>query len=273
MAGLTHDISMVKTIPAALTIAGSDSGGGAGIQADLKTFAALGVHGASVITALTAQNPRRVLKIQPCSLKMLRGQLDAVFQEIPPAAIKTGMLFSAANVKVVADFLKRNPRHSPLVVDPVMISTSGVELLQRGGLKVLKEKLLPLATLVTPNLSEAEILADCKIRSVEDMRDAALKIHLLYGCAALIKGGHLRGSNSATDIFFDGKTELVLRAAFAKGIATHGTGCVYSAAICAALASGESLRHAAQTGKRFVTRAIFGSYKIGRAFALGVGSA
>ena len=263
---------MVKTIPAALTIAGSDSGGGAGIQADLKTFAALRVHGTSVIAALTAQNPRRVLKIQPCLPEMLRRQLEAVCEELPPAAIKTGMLFSAANVNVVAAFLKSHAQRIRLVVDPVIRSTSGVTLLQPRGLKVLKEKLLPLATLVTPNLSEAEILADCKIRSLEDMRGAALKIHLLYGCAALIKGGHLRDSNRATDIFFDGKTELVLRAPFAKGISTHGTGCVYSAAICAALARGEGLCQAVQTGKRFVTRAIFGSYRVGKVFALGVGS-
>src|SRR5580698_6140885 len=132
---------MIKKIPVALTIAGSDSGGGAGIQADLKTFAALGVHGTSAITCLTAQNPKRVLGIEPCSPQILRRQLDASFQELPPAAIKTGMLFSAANVKVVADVLKKS--RAPLVVDPVLVSTSGTKLLQRPALKLLMERLLP----------------------------------------------------------------------------------------------------------------------------------
>ena len=144
-------------MPVALTIAGSDSGGGAGIQADLKTFAALGVHGASAIACLTAQNPRRVLGIEPVSPKMLRQQIEAVFEELKPAAVKTGMLFSAENVRIVADFF-RTPhsalRTPQLVVDPVLVSTSGAKLLEPAAVKILKEKLLPLAALVTPNLDE-----------------------------------------------------------------------------------------------------------------------
>jgi hydroxymethylpyrimidine/phosphomethylpyrimidine kinase len=262
---------MPKKLPVALTIAGSDSGGGAGVQADLKTFAALGVHGTSAIACLTAQNPERVLGIEPCPPQMLRRQLETVFQELPPAAIKTGMLFSSGNIRVVVNFLKNNPRHArvPLVVDPVLVSTSGAKLLQSGALKVFTEQLLPLAALVTPNLSEAEILGGQKISSVDDMRDAARKIHSRWGCAVLIKGGHLRGK-VATDIFFDGKNEALLRAPFVKGIRTHGTGCVYSAAICAGLAKGKSIPQSVKIGKQFVTRTILKSYRVGRHFALGI---
>jgi hydroxymethylpyrimidine/phosphomethylpyrimidine kinase len=268
-----------------LTIASSDSGGGAGIQADLKTFAALGVHGASAIACLTAQNPKRVLAIEPCSPKMLRRQIEAVFEELNPAAVKTGMLFSAENVSVVAEFFG----HRQLIVDPILISTSGAKLLEPAALKILTEKLLPLATLVTPNLAEAEILSGQKISSVEEMSTATQKIHSLFGCAVLVKGGHLpaivarasrpcvpkihgqdaRATTQAVDIFFDGKTELLLSAPFVQGVRTHGTGCTYSAAICAALALGHDLPQAIQIGKNFVTRAISESYKIGKHFALG----
>ena len=260
-----------KQIPVALTIAGSDSGGGAGIQADLKTFAALGVHGASAIACLTALNPRRVLAVEPCPPKMLRRQIEAVFEELPPAAVKTGMLFSAENIRVVVDFFGNRQSaigNQQLVVDPVMVSTSGARLLQPAAEKVLLEKLLPLAALVTPNLDEAEILAEQRIRSPEQMRAAARKIHSRHGCAVLLKGGHLKNSRAALDIFFDGETELLLSAPFVQGVSTHGTGCTYSAAICAALALGRDLPHAVALGKNFITAAISNSYKIGNHFAL-----
>ena len=275
------------SIPVTLTIAGSDSGGGAGIQADLKTFAALGVHGASAIACLTAQNPNRVLGIEACPPKMLLRQIEAVFEELKPAAVKTGMLFSAENVSVVADFFSTHASGSAgvsrassvpacgtqafpaLIVDPIFISTSGAKLLAPDALKILREKLLPLATLVTPNLSEAEILTGQKISSAEEMRAAAKKIHSQFGCAALVKGGHLKNTRQAVDIFFDGKMELLLTAPFVKGVRTHGTGCVYSAAICAALALGNDLPRAVQIGKEFVTRAIARSYRAGNHFALG----
>ena len=260
--------SQCKSLPVALTIAGSDSGGGAGIQADLKTFAALGVHGTSAIACLTAQNPKRVLAVEPCSPKMLRRQLAAVFAELKPAAIKTGMLYSAGNIAAVASFL-RNTKNLKLVVDPVMVSTSGARLLQPAAEKALREKLLPLAALITPNLDEAEILAEQKIRSPEDLRTAARKIVARYGGAALVKGGHLKNSREAIDIFFDGHTELLLSAPFVKGVSTHGTGCTYSAAICAALALGHALPHAVEIGKNFITAAISNSYRIGNQFALG----
>jgi hydroxymethylpyrimidine/phosphomethylpyrimidine kinase len=261
-----------KQLPVALTIAGSDSGGGAGIQADLKTFAALGVHGTSAIACLTAQNPRRVLGVEACSPKMLRQQIEAVFEELPPRAVKTGMLFSVENIAVVAKFF-RNPqsaiRNPQLVVDPVMVSTSGARLLQPAAEKALKQKLLPLAALVTPNLDEAEILTGAKISSPEKMRAAAREIHSRYGCAVLLKGGHLKKSREAIDVFFDGETELLLSAPFVKGVSTHGTGCTYSAAICAALALGHGLPHAVEIGKNFITAAIANSYRIGRHYALG----
>lgn len=253
--------------PVALTIAGSDSGGGAGIQADLKTFAAFGVHGACAITCLTAQNPRRVLAVQSATAKMLRQQIEAVFQELPPAAVKTGMLLSAENVRAVANVLKSR-RRPPLVVDPVMVSTSGARLLAPAALKVLEEQLLPLATLVTPNLHEAEILTAGKIASVEEMRAAACEIHARFGCAALVKGGHLRGMREAVDIFCDGRTELLLTAPFIQGVRTHGTGCTCSAAITAALARGHDLPRAVRLAKDYVARSIAGSYRVGKHFAL-----
>jgi hydroxymethylpyrimidine/phosphomethylpyrimidine kinase len=259
-------MSKRKILPVALTIAGSDSGGGAGIQADLKTFAALDVHGASAITCLTAQNPKCVLAIEPCSPKMLRQQLEAIFEELNPRAAKTGMLFSAENIYVVVKFF--GGKKIPLVVDPVFVSTSGVKLLKPDALKILREKLLPLATLVTPNLDEAEILAEQKISLPEDLRSAARKIHSRFGCAVLVKGGHLKNSLEALDIFFDGKTELLLSAPFIKNLKTHGTGCTYSAAICAELAKGKNLIEAVQLGKKIVTDAIANSYKIGKHFAL-----
>jgi len=259
-----------KTLPVALTIAGSDSGGGAGIQADLKTFAALGVHGTSAIACLTAQNPRQVLGVEPCPPKMLRLQIEAVFAELRPVAVKTGMLYSTENISVAVDFFKTSKiKNLKLVVDPVMVSTSGTRLLRAAAEKALKDKLLPLAMLVTPNLDEAEILAEQKIRSPEDLRSAARKIVARYGCAALVKGGHLKNSREAIDIFFDGETELLLSAPFVKGVSTHGTGCTYSAAICAALALGHDLPRAVEIGKNFITAAISNSYKVGPHFALG----
>jgi hydroxymethylpyrimidine/phosphomethylpyrimidine kinase len=259
------------TLPIALTIAGSDSGGGAGVQADLKTFAALGVHGTSAITCLTAQNPKRVHAVEPCPPRILRWQIEAVFEELPPTAVKTGMLFSPTNVRAVASVFEARTRRRriPLVVDPVMISTSGAPLLSAGARKIMAEKLLPLATLVTPNVDEAEILAGQKIREPEDLRAAARKIFSRFGCAVLAKGGHLTEVREAIDIFYDGKTEIMLTAPFVRGVHTHGTGCTYSAAICAALALGNDLPAAVQIGKRFVTTAIESSYRIGSHFALG----
>ena len=247
-------MSTKTSLPVALTIAGSDSGGGAGIQADLKTFAALGVHGTSAITCITAQNPKRVADIQACSPQMVRQQIEAVFAGLRPAAVKTGMLYSTAIMRVVVEWFQK--RNVPLVVDPVMIATSGGTLLKASAIKILKAELLPLATLVTPNLAEAKVLTGRSLKSVEDMRAAAREIKERFGCAALVKGGHLVGVSEAVDIFYDGKTELLLRAPFVKGLRLHGTGCTYSAAITAGLANGLDLPSAVTRAKEHVTQAI-----------------
>jgi len=245
-------------IPVALTIAGSDSGGGAGIQADLKTFAALGVHGASAVTCVTAQGPRRVRAVLGCDPKIVLQQIEAVFEELPPAAVKTGLLFSGPVVRVVSGFFRQGKR-PPLIVDPVMAATSGARLLASSAVAAMKSQLFPLATLVTPNLNEAAVLVGRRVASVEDMRAAARQIRSRYGCAALVKGGHLRASREAVDIFYDGRTELLLSAPFLKGIATHGTGCAYSAAIAGYLALGCDLAGAVERAKQYITDAIAGS--------------
>ncbi len=260
-------MSQRQTYPVALTIAGSDSGGGAGIQADLKTFSALGVHGATAITCVTAQNPARVTAIEPCSPAIVRAQIQAVFDQLPPAAVKTGMLYSAEIVRVVAAWFGKGHR-PPLVIDPVMIATSGAALQTGDFVQALSEKLLPLATLLTPNLDEASVLIGKSLRSVEDMREAARIIHGRFGCAALVKGGHLRGLKRAVDIFYDGRSELLLDAPFVRGVSTHGTGCTYSAAITAFLARGHRLTRSVELAKEFITQAVATSYRIGKHQAL-----
>jgi hydroxymethylpyrimidine/phosphomethylpyrimidine kinase len=244
--------------PVALTIAGSDSGGEAGLQADLKTFTALKVHGVCAITCVTAQNRLSVARLQPCSPRMVRAQLEAVAAQSPPSAAKTGMLFSAAIVREVAAFLKRSPA-LPLVVDPVILSTSGRRLLQPPGLAALQRDLLPLAALVTPNLMEAGVLTGQKITSPQDLRAAAAAIHRNFGCAALVKGGHLGGTTEAVDFLCSDDGEWMFSAPRALGAALHGTGCVYSAAITAWLARGRSLQVAVRLAKAHITRAIFAS--------------
>jgi hydroxymethylpyrimidine/phosphomethylpyrimidine kinase len=247
-------MSKQRILPVALTIAGSDSGGGAGMQADFKTFAALGVYGTAVITCITAQNPAGVRAIECCRPAMVRRQLEAVFDGLPPAAVKTGMLYSAEIIRVVAGFLRK--RHVPLVVDPVMVATSGAGLLKPAALKILMRELLPLATLVTPNLGEASALLGRKLRLPEDLRMAARELHKRFGCAVLVKGGHLRGTKQAADFFYDGRIELLLTAPFIRGLKTHGTGCTLSAAVTANLARGLKLPEAVVKAKDHVTQAI-----------------
>jgi len=252
--------SRSRSVPVALTIAGSDSGGGAGLQADLKTFAALGAHGTTAVTCLTAQNPRHVLAVTPCPPAQLLAQLNALWAELPPAAVKTGMLCNRANVRLLVNFFRQHPG-PPLVIDPVMVSTSGTRLLAPGAIKLLLEELLPLAAVVTPNVDETIILTGHKPATVDGLRAAARQIHTRYGCAALVKGGHLPNNRTAVDIFFDGKTELFLAAPFIRGLKTHGTGCTYSAAITAGLAEGLKLPDAVGRAKHYITRAIANSYR------------
>ncbi len=253
--------------PSALTIAGSDSGGGAGIQADLKVFSALGVHGTTAITCVTAQSPKGVLGIQALTPKLVRLQIEAVLAELPPRAVKTGMLFSTAIIReVVAMFpAKEGP---PLVVDPVMVATSGARLLKPSAIRALLDALLPLAAVVTPNLDEAEILVGHPVRTIDALRAAAREIHARFGCAALVKGGHLPAGPEAVDFFYDGRTELLLAAPFVRGVSTHGTGCTYSAAIAAGLALGHKLPDAVARAKQTVTDAIAGSVRVGKHWAL-----
>ena len=253
--------------PIALTVAGSDSGGGAGIQADLKTFQALGVHGVTAITCLTAQTPAGVRAVQAVTPDFLQAQLDALFAELPPRAAKTGMLWNAGLIRVVVESWQARGR-PPLVVDPVMIATSGAVLLQPDALKAIREQLLPLARVATPNLDEAAHLLGSTLSSLDDLRQAARELHRRHGCPFLVKGGHLRSSPDAVDVFWDGRREVVLSAPFIRGVSTHGTGCTYSAAIAAGLARGLGLVAAVQHAKRIITHAIRDSVRIGRHQAL-----
>lgn len=237
-----------------LTVAGSDSSGGAGIQTDLKTFAALGVYGTSVITALTAQNTKGVHGIQAIPSEFIARQLEAVLSDIPVQAAKTGMLGDADVISTVTNILTKY-RINNLVVDPVMIAQSGQRLLPESAVATLRDKLLPLAMIVTPNLPEAEILLGRKIHSVAEMVTAAREIHLLGPRHVLIKGGHLPGSKMV-DIFFDGNHVHKLSENKLDTIHTHGTGCTYAAAITAYLAKGISPLDAFTRAKKFITRAI-----------------
>lgn len=238
--------------PRALTIAGSDSGGGAGIQADLKTFAALGVFGTSAITALTAQNTLAVRSAFEVPLEMIAAQIDAVMEDIGAGAAKTGMLSSPEIIQVVAERV----RHWRLrvVVDPVMVAKGGERLLQERAIATLRSTLLPLAEVVTPNLPEAEVLAERPVQDVPAMRDAARAIHALGPRLVVIKGGHSIGP--AVDIMFDGQEFRELRAERIATKNTHGTGCTFSAAITAFIARGWSTEEAVARAKRYITGAI-----------------
>jgi hydroxymethylpyrimidine/phosphomethylpyrimidine kinase len=247
-------------IVTSLTIAGSDSGGGAGIQADLKTFAALGVYGASVITAITAQNTRLVSKILELPAAMVAAQIDAVAQDLRIRALKTGMIANAAIIEVVAAKVREHELRN-LVVDPVMIAKSGDLLLRKSAINLLRSRLLPLATVVTPNLPEAEELTGHKLKSDKTIRDAAKKILDMGAQTVVIKGGHRRGP--AVDIFYDGKKFLPLKSRRIKTRHTHGTGCTFSAAITAYLARGADLETAVILSKRYITQAIKNAFPIG----------
>ena len=247
-------------LPKALTIAGSDSGGGAGIQADLKTFAALGVYGTSAVTAVTAQNTRRVYAIAEVPEEVVAAQIDAVLEDIGADAVKTGMLSSAAIITVVSDRLQAWGVDK-LVVDPVMVAKSGDRLLQASAVRALKTKLLPLALVVTPNIPEAEVLSGRGIASAEDMRAAAAEIAALGARNVVVKGGHREGA--PVDLLYDGEIYLELPGERIATPNTHGTGCTFSAAIAAYLASGLAVPQAVAAAKTFVTEALRASYAVG----------
>ncbi|MQB00440.1 MAG: bifunctional hydroxymethylpyrimidine kinase/phosphomethylpyrimidine kinase [Actinobacteria bacterium] len=254
----------VEGIPRALTIAGSDSGGGAGIQADLKTFMALGCHGMSAVTALTAQNTRGVTAIHDVPPDFVEAQIDAVVTDIGVDAAKTGMLSSGEIIEGVARAVERHGI-SNLVVDPVSVATSGAQLLRDDAVAALMERLLPRALIVTPNLQEAALLTGRAIDSTDAMKDAATEIRDLGPRTVLVKGGHLH-EERAVDVFFDGTTHHEIAAPRFDTEDTHGTGCVLSAAIAARLAHGDRLIDAVQTAKEFVTGAIERGLKIGSGY-------
>jgi len=237
----------------ALTIAGSDSGGGAGIQADLKTFAAMGVYGTSAITALTAQNTVGVLGIFPVNPEFVALQIDAVVRDIGADAVKTGMLSNRAIIETVAaKILEYKLR--PVVVDPVMVAKSGDVLLEPAARNALIERLLPLAAVVTPNLPEAEVLCGFSITDLEGMRKAARAIHDLGPACVVVKGGHLMSTGFSTDLYFDGERFEELTEPRIDTRNTHGTGCTFASAIAARLAIGDSTWDAVCAAKRYVTR-------------------
>ncbi|MFH1276970.1 MAG: bifunctional hydroxymethylpyrimidine kinase/phosphomethylpyrimidine kinase [Candidatus Eisenbacteria bacterium] len=245
-----------------MTIAGSDSGGCAGIQADLKAFAAMGVFGTSVITAVTAQNTTGVTDIHEVPAGAVRAQIRALFDDFEIAAVKTGMLPSAEIVECVAGELAL-AKDRPLVVDPVMIATSRAALMKEGALPALIERLLPMATLVTPNLHEASVLSGREVVGEESAVEAARAIRDLGPAAVLVKGGDATG-DEAVDILFDGREIFRFPAPRIRTKNTHGTGCAYASAIAARLALGESVSRAVRNGKAFITEAIRGGIDVGR---------
>ncbi|HSB45738.1 MAG TPA: bifunctional hydroxymethylpyrimidine kinase/phosphomethylpyrimidine kinase [Nitrospira sp.] len=252
---------MSTTLKQVLTIAGSDSGGGAGIQADIKAMSANGVFAMSVITAITAQNTEEVTDIFELPTSIVAAQIDAVFDDFEVAAVKTGMLSSTAVVELVAKMLK--PQNvANLVVDPVMISKRGHPLLKPEAIEALKKQLFPLALLVTPNIHEAQLLSGIEIKALADARRAAKVIHG-FGCKhVLIKGGHLLAER-ATDLLYDGRFFHVFKGEFIETPHTHGTGCTFASAIAAHLARGKPLNDAVQTAKAYLTEAIRHSLAIG----------
>ena len=243
---------MTPSLPVALTIAGSDPSGGAGIQADLKTFHQFGAYGEAVVTLITVQNSMRVSRVEVMPAWLVREQIAAVIEDIPPAAAKTGALGATEVVEEVAraaaDFA------FPLVVDPVMVSTHGLALLPQEGVRAIRERLLPWAALAMPNVPEAEALTGIKIRNLDDVRSAARMIHAMGARAVLIKGGHLE--SDSTDVLFDGAEYREFPAPRLATRHTHGTGCTYSAAITAGLAAGLALGESVARAKRFIHEAI-----------------
>jgi len=246
----------------ALTIAGSDSGAGAGIQADLKTFAAFGVYGTSAITAVTAQNTLGVGSMLALPAPLVVAQIDAVLSDIGAGAVKTGMLANAPIVREVAAALRAHGVEQ-LVVDPVMVATGGARLLEDDAVRALRRELLPLALVVTPNVAEAEALTGRAISSWAEAKDAAAQIVRMGARTVVITGGHFEKAGNATDLFFDGAAYRDYTAVRIDSRHTHGTGCTFSAAIAAGLAKGISLRDAIALAKSYVTLAIQHAYPIG----------
>ena len=245
----------------ALTIAGSDSSGGAGIQADIKTMTANGVYAMSAITALTAQNTTGVTDIMEVTPAFLKEQLDCIFTDIRPDAVKTGMVASSALIEVIAERLRFYEAVN-LVVDPVMVSTSGSKLISEEAIGTLKKELLPLAAVITPNIPEAEVLSGRSVSTKEDMETVAQEIYGLYGCAVLCKGGH--SVNDANDLLYDGRELIWFEGRRIDNPNTHGTGCTLSSAIASGLAKGYDLPTAVRSAKNYISGALAAMLDLGK---------
>lgn len=254
-------MASIGIVPRAMTIAGSDSGGGAGIQADLKTFAALGVYGTSVLTAITAQNTVGVTGVHAVPVEMVIAQIEAVVMDIGVDAVKTGMLLSSETIEAVVGEMARF-RVDRLVVDPVMVAKSGDRLLREDAVAALRHRLLPLATVVTPNIPEAETLSGMKIESNKDVRRAAERIIDVGAKAVVVKGGHLPGN--PVDVFYDGLEYWEFDAPRIDTRNTHGTGCTFASAIAAGLARGVEVAEAVEAAKEYVTESLRRSFDVGQ---------
>ena len=256
-------MAFVESIPRTLTIAGSDSGGCAGIQADLKTFAALRVHGMSVITSVTAQDTKRVYKSSDLPLEIIEGQIEAVIEDIGADAVKTGMLSSIEIIDLVSEQVKRFGIDR-LVVDPVMVSTGGDPLIRQKAVEEMKTKLFPQALVVTPNLQEAEFLTGHKITKEKELKEAVQAIFEWGPTSVIVKGGHAADLNQSTDYFFDGEEFRLFSGPRVDTKNTHGSGCTFAAAIAAYLAHGLDLIDAIASAKEYTTEAIRHSFPLGQ---------
>lgn len=250
-------------LPTALTVAGSDCSGGAGVQADLKTFSANGVFGMSVITSVVAENTSRVISVENLPPKMISDQFDAVFEDIAVNAVKVGMLSDEIRMETVARKLQE---YSPefVVIDPVMIAKGGHALMEQNAMDALKKLVIPLAFVLTPNIPEAEAISGMTVNSIEDMKSAAKIIHELGAENVIIKGGHLGADEDASDVLFDGNDFYYFSAKRIDTKNTHGTGCTFSSAIAANLAKGKNVRDSVAEAKRYVQTAIEHSLDIGK---------
>ena len=259
----------IKSPPVALTIAGSDSSAGAGIQTDLKTFGALGVYGLTAVTCVVAETPGKVSRIEPMTPEIVRDQIKALAKGFPIAAVKTGLLCSGAIVAAVAKAIVDFVPDIPLVIDPVMIATSGAQLLEPAAIEIYERDLFPRATLITPNLDEGASLLGTNISDKKSMEGAVRALSQKYNCGVLLKGGHLAGDQAIDLMFANGKTSE-FSAPFVRNVPTHGTGCTYSAAIAAGLACGSSLEMSVRRAKDFVSAAIRNHFTWGEIHALNV---